>query len=148
MNEQVKWFGTLRGRLGWIPTDPLLLYATGGLAYGNVTDNLSVATTPFPGVGSQPGGGFSYACRNPGPPSCFLGSSSQTLVGWTAGVGGEYMLMRNLTVKAEYLYVNLGRLSDVAVAQGTLGGTTPSSFAANFGDVTFSVARVGVNLKF
>jgi outer membrane immunogenic protein len=34
--ENIKWFGTVRARLGWLPTDNLLLYGTGGLAYGRV----------------------------------------------------------------------------------------------------------------
>ena len=34
--EKIKWFGTLRARLGYLPTDNLLAYVTGGLAYGRV----------------------------------------------------------------------------------------------------------------
>ena len=33
---EIDWFGTVRARLGYLVTDQLLLYATGGLAYGRV----------------------------------------------------------------------------------------------------------------
>ena len=31
-SQKIDWFGTLRGRVGWVPVNPLLVYATGGLA--------------------------------------------------------------------------------------------------------------------
>ena len=34
--EKLTWFGTVRGRLGVTPTDRALIYATGGLAYGEI----------------------------------------------------------------------------------------------------------------
>jgi len=33
---KIGWFGTVRGRLGFLITDQVLLYGTGGLAYGRV----------------------------------------------------------------------------------------------------------------
>ena len=33
-DERIKWFGTVRGRLGYLPTDNLLAYVTAGFAYG------------------------------------------------------------------------------------------------------------------
>jgi outer membrane immunogenic protein len=36
-NLGLPWFGTVRGRVGWLVTPSLLLYGTGGFAYGNVT---------------------------------------------------------------------------------------------------------------
>ena len=39
---KIEWFGTVRGRLGYLANDQVLLYATGGLAYGRV--ELSGAT--------------------------------------------------------------------------------------------------------
>ena len=32
--QQLDWLGTVRGRLGWTPIDHLLIYGTGGLAFG------------------------------------------------------------------------------------------------------------------
>jgi opacity protein-like surface antigen len=74
--------GTFRGRLGYAvgPTDNWLLYATGGLAVGEVHafDNLSPA------------------------------SGSDFRTGWTVGGGVEFALARNWSAKVEYLYVDLG----------------------------------------
>ncbi len=55
-SEKIDWFGTLRGRLGWVPTPPLLVYATGGLAYGHVGTGASFSEQTFVGA-VQTGGG-------------------------------------------------------------------------------------------
>jgi outer membrane immunogenic protein len=83
--EEIKWFGTIRGRLGWLPTNNFLVYGTGGLAYGRVDANAvlnSVAGTNL-NSGSPPSA-FGWNCTS--GPNCFVGSTSQTLVGWTAGL--------------------------------------------------------------
>ena len=38
----------------------------------------------------------------------YTGSSSRIAAGWTAGGGAEYAISRDWTLRAEYLYVNLG----------------------------------------
>jgi outer membrane immunogenic protein len=48
--EDLNWFGTVRGRLGFTPIDRVLIYGTGGLAYGNVTYS---ANSDFRPVGTQ-----------------------------------------------------------------------------------------------
>jgi outer membrane immunogenic protein len=149
--EKVNWFGTLRGRIGVVPVSPLLVYATGGLAYGGVKESAFLPTLGTGLGGGNANGGFAYTC---GPvtaqPNCFSGSSTQTLFGWTLGAGGEYALTSNVTLKAEYLYINLGHSGVNSVATSTFGspGATPSSFNASFGDLSFSVLRGGVNLRF
>ncbi|WP_423754295.1 outer membrane protein, partial [Brucella melitensis] len=40
-NHRVHWFGTVRARLGFTPTERLMVYGTGGLAYGKVKTSLS-----------------------------------------------------------------------------------------------------------
>ena len=70
------WFGTLRGRAGYAFNN-VLVYATGGLAYG--------------------GGRVEF-----GP-----ASESQAHLGWTVGAGVEVGLTPNWSARAEYLYVRL-----------------------------------------
>ena len=89
VNQQIDYFGTLRGRLGFTPADRLLLYVTGGLAYGHVSSSTSLFA-----------GGTSISA-----------SSSEMQVGWAVGTGGEYALTNNWSVKLEYLYVDLGSMS-------------------------------------
>jgi outer membrane immunogenic protein len=143
--EDVEWFGTVRGRLGFLPANNVLIYGTGGFAYGRVADN--VALNSGAGVGGfviRPDIGFSCVVG----PNCFLGSSSRTDVGWTAGAGLEYSLSQHLSVKAEYLYVNLGGAHAVNVAAQFAMGATPSSFTATYSTVDFQVVRAGLNWKF
>jgi outer membrane immunogenic protein len=61
-------------------------------------------------------------------------------------------LWRNWTLKAEYLYVNLGgnTLNENVIPQAipVIGVTNTSSFAVHFNDVAFNVVRAGLNWKF
>ena len=75
------WLGTVRGRLGYA-IDRFMPYVTGGAAFGDVKANI-------PGLGSQ----------------------SDTRTGWTVGGGAEYAFAPNWTIKAEYLYVDLGKFT-------------------------------------
>jgi outer membrane immunogenic protein len=92
-SAKVDWFGTVRGRAGFVASN-LLIYGTGGLAYGQVRANTAL---------NDPSNGF-------GPVS-FAGSTTSTRTGWSAGAGVEYALTRNWRVGAEYLHVDLGTLS-------------------------------------
>ena len=122
--QRLPWFGTLRGRLGW--TDgPVLLYATGGLAYGRVTTDLDFFAAP-------------------GPNSA-VGRFSEDRWGWTVGVGIEAQLIGNWTGKLEYLYVDLGTVSGSAIGAGP-GGFAGRAFAFS-SDVRDHIVRLGVNYK-
>jgi outer membrane immunogenic protein len=147
VDERIKWFGTARARLGYLPADNLLAYVTAGLAYGRVERSASYnnisAGTSF-GISS---GGISFNCL---PASaCYSGSSGHTAAGWTTGGGFEYAFAKNWTFKGEYLYISLESKSTTETARVVLNpGETPSTFNANFGRTTFNVARVGVNYRF
>ena len=142
--SEIDWLGTVRGRLGYLPTSNLLVYGTGGFAYGRVVQSGSWNTN----TGFAVTDGFqSINCF--GNPVCFAGSSSGTSTGWTAGAGFEYALWQKWTIRAEYLYVSLGSGGTVTEAVvGPTPGTSPSSFNANFGRTNFNVVRVGLNYEF
>jgi outer membrane immunogenic protein len=40
-DEKLDWLSTARRRLGWLPVNSLLVYATGGLAYGHVQTSVA-----------------------------------------------------------------------------------------------------------
>jgi outer membrane immunogenic protein len=149
-SENVEWFGTVRGRLGFLPANNVLIYGTGGFAYGRVNENVALNTGA--GVGGfvfqrgPPSGFIGFSCI--AGPNCFLGNSSNTDVGWTIGGGLEYLLWRNLSVKAEYLYVNLGSGRAVNVVAQAGGAIGASSFTAAYSTVDFQVIRGGLNWKF
>ena len=121
------WFGTLRARAGFLVSDRALLYATGGLAYGSVDHGASaVLQTPFGIAGSA------------------IGNTSDVKTGWTLGAGMEYALLPNITLKAEYLYVDLGNIGSSYTAN-ILG--TNISFASNQ-DLSYHFVRGGLNVRF
>jgi outer membrane immunogenic protein len=143
VNESMNSFGTVRARLGLIPATPLLLYGTGGFAYGQIKENISGVVS---GSGTLSQSGFSYVCT--ANATCFAGSASKTEFGWTLGFGGEYLITNNIAFRAEYLYVNLPAPNATVFAQNTATGTLPASFAASLGTQGFNVVRAGLNYKF
>ena len=98
--KDLRWLGTVRGRLGFLAAPSFLIYGTGGLAYGKV----DATTTVSEGLR------FSNVNVN-APPFDASGSFSDTRTGWTAGGGVEWMFAPNWSVKAEYLYFDLGQVT-------------------------------------
>jgi outer membrane immunogenic protein len=135
VNEDLDWFGTFRGRLGFTPSQMWLIYATGGLAYGHISSNSSVAFQSPPGVNND----------------IYLGTFSATRVGWTVGGGAEWAFASGWSVKAEYLYVDLGNLSyaNACVTPGicVVGLPTPASYQTGL-TAHENIVRVGFNYHF
>jgi outer membrane immunogenic protein len=104
VDEDVKWLGTVRGRLGWLPWNNLLIYGTGGFAYGQVNHTGSLGGSFSHSVI----GGHSFFCSNGVTIPCFAGSSGNTATGWTAGGGDEYALWQQWSLKLEYLLCEPG----------------------------------------
>src|SRR5262249_12386159 len=65
-HEQLTWFGTVRARAGYLWTQNLLAYVTGGFAYGHINQNVDFSFTTLGGAAFSTIGGFSAAC---GPPT-------------------------------------------------------------------------------
>jgi outer membrane immunogenic protein len=135
---RLDWFGTARGRIGYLPSQRVVLYGTGGLAYGALRTNL---TSGVVGIGTG------------------TGSTDNTRVGWTVGAGAEAALDQHWSVKLEYLYVDLGRFNNAGTSSSstttvanvplpgfstatttTLTGTASTRFTDN-------IVRVGVNYR-
>jgi outer membrane immunogenic protein len=129
-------FGTVRGRLGVLAGDNLLFFGTGGVALGRVTADETV--TGYDGQGFPASGTVTA-----------LASASQNLVGWTAGGGAEWKLTPSVSLKAEYLYVDLGEISNRFI--GTAYPGTPGAFPHTTdsfpADLTFHTVRFGLNYK-
>lgn len=148
-STELKWFGTVRGRLGYLANDSLLLFATGGLAYGQVNQSGTYALGPggaVTGITNLPFGFLCAATLAAGTP-CFANSQNQTNVGWTAGVGGEWMLWKNWSVKAEYLFIDLGNRSYNLVSPSAGGGTIPASLNVS-NQLQYHFVRAGLNWHF
>jgi outer membrane immunogenic protein len=109
----VDFYGTLRGRAG-MAFGQVMPYVTAGIAAGRGTASLT-----------NPGG--------------VTTSQSATHMGWTAGVGLEAQATSNISIKAEYLYVDLGTQSYSGLPAG-IGSVDATQ--------RFSVVRAGLNYKF
>lgn len=124
-NSGSGYFGTVRGRLGYA-IDRLMIYGTGGLAYGNANFPTNV-----------------LGVDNFGTPRFFVGNNNNgTRLGWTLGAGAEYALNPHWSVKAEYLYVDLGK-STVGYVDAFSG--LPVSMQARNSD---HIVRAGLNYRF
>jgi outer membrane immunogenic protein len=143
-SQDVNDFGTVRARLGYLPTDSLLLYGTGGFAYGHVFENASLNSS---NSGGGVGGGPGFFCFAPGQ-NCFIGSTSRVAPGWTVGAGVEYALWNNLSLKAEYEFVSLAGDTVKVVNVTPAAGVGIASFSANYGHVDFNIVRGGINYRF
>ncbi|MET3925835.1 outer membrane protein [Devosia sp. 2618] len=112
----VRNLATVRGRAG-VAIDRLLPYITGGLAVGSGQLQYNLLGETF--------------------------GSTQTHVGWSLGAGLEYAVSDRLTVRAEYLYTDLGTAHYDAASKPPFFLGTPFDNKINFGTV-----RGGINFKF
>ena len=126
-NVKSDWQATLRPRIGFASTG-WLFYGTGGLAVGNINANWGLTDTNSSAFESA--------------------SKSETKVGWTLGAGVETMVGR-WSVKAEYLYVDLGNESVTSTDLTTAGPTHyPQNVFSHRADLSENIARLGLNYHF
>jgi outer membrane immunogenic protein len=119
LGTKLDWFGTVRGRVGFMVTPTTLLYGTGGWAYGRTTSSANASA-------------FGLAA---------VASTSNQQNGWTAGAGIEYAITPAVSFKTEYLFLNLGSQT---IASGALAGV-PFSLSEK---TTVHTVKAGLNLKF
>jgi outer membrane immunogenic protein len=142
--QSTDWYGTVRGRAGWLATPNLLLFGTGGFAYGR-TNASATYTESGLNFGAVAHGGSSLVCVSGIP--CFAGNTSTVQPGWTAGGGVEWLLDQHWSAKIEYQFVDLGTQTVRVTAVGSVIGEFASSFNAAIRD-QFNVIRVGLNYRF
>jgi outer membrane immunogenic protein len=133
----IDWFGTVRGRIGYVwGNGQVLTYVTGG-AYGEVKIN---GTSTASGTSSDLPFSLTQTFGH-----------SQVNTGWVVGYGTEGVIdfwgARNWTWKVEGLYMDLGTLD-------TTGVTTAHSVPLTGGQLTThthftdGILRGGLNYKF
>src|SRR5712671_2394449 len=140
--RDLSYLGTLRARVGVLVVPSFLLYATGGLAYGGVKSDTTIAQSVT-------------NTDNPPPATLTSGSFSGTRVGYVVGGGGEWMLSSNWSAKLEYLHYDLGSATyatgglannlEQASLQGSGTAAVATSSKVRFND---NIVRVGVNYHF
>jgi outer membrane immunogenic protein len=118
LDGELKSIGTVRARFGYA-IDNLLIFATGGVAYG-----------------------FTHAELTSIAPPSLSASGSKSYSGYVVGAGIEYGLSKNWTVKAEYLHADFGKRSNTYVFTDDLAeATADTSLKSN-------IVRIGLNYKF
>ncbi len=129
-SAHINWFATATGRIGYAMTPATLFYVKGGAAWvRNRYEDIQVAGTC----------GFCVNGLN-----TVDASPSVTQLGWTAGIGVEYMFAPNWSVFVEYNYLNFGSSNVNFIFPP---GSVPSNN-------TFSISQhiqtivVGLNLRF
>lgn len=126
----MQYFGTLRARAGFVH-HRTLFYLTGGAAFANSRGSVWIN----------------------GPdciPPLHASGAMKTNWGWTFGGGIEHAISKKWTVKAEYLYYDLGKSSRKLIFDYTVAGVPgvqTSSLTANLRH-TGSIFRVGLNYHF
>jgi outer membrane immunogenic protein len=119
--QRIDFYGTVRGRVGVTVVPTVLLYATGGLAYGQVDTSSTLPNST---------------------------RSQNYKVGWTAGGGIEGAIGGNWTLRVEYLYLDLGRTSGTFTSSLT-DATGATALVSGFNSrITDNIVRVGVNYRF
>jgi outer membrane immunogenic protein len=129
LQQEVDYFGTVRGRLGWA-NNTLLIYATGGLAWGHVDTTFQVYNLRIQNNG---------AVFGPGLAALLAGASAQqddVRFGYAIGGGFEWAFAPNWSFKADYIFIDLGNGDTLTIP----GGTANSDFYMH-------TVRFGVNLK-
>jgi outer membrane immunogenic protein len=136
-NSKLDVFGTLRARLGWTPSPPWLIYATGGLAYGHVDTNVAF-TSHLP------------ICGNCGPDPSTFAENDKWRAGWTAGGGVEWMFAPRWSAKLEYLYYDLGHVTLNTALNQTLVSGVVCCGANIASEIHYrgSIGRIGINYRF
>jgi outer membrane immunogenic protein len=144
--KQLDYFGTLRGRFGYLFGPTFLAYGTGGLAYGGVKASTSIG---------QSNNDCSFT-----PGDCIqsststAGAISQTRIGWTAGAGAEWLFATRWSAKVEYLYYDLGSVTfanaPLVTGAGSLAVVPPAGGPAivnstSTADFKGNIVRVGLN---
>jgi len=126
----LNYIGTVRGRLGYLATPTLLVYGTGGMAYGGVVSNTAIVTRRL--------GGANQTFINP--------VFQDSLMGWAAGGGVEWMFMPDWSAKIDYLHYDLGNVTTSGYAAATSGNYNYT--ASNATRFNGDLIHAGVNRHF
>lgn len=120
----VEWLASIRGRAGFVQ-DPVMLYATGGIAF----------------AGIEVDGESNYA----GGPTAISDSEAERLTGWVLGGGVEAKLAKNVTGRIEFLHYEFGD------GDSTLNfdPQDPESYFLDVeSELNVNVIRAGLNIQF
>ena len=129
-NRHNDWFGTARGRIGWVAND-WLFYGTGGFAWVNDKVDRTIVCV----------GGACPGASLVSPLVGQVSSDSGTATGWVAGGGIEWGIAPNWSVKAEYLHISVSADHAFTYTIATANRTQKT-------DLEIDTVQIGVNYHF
>jgi outer membrane immunogenic protein len=135
--EKLEWFGTVRGRLGYLVAPNWLLYGTGGFAYGKLKrdDTYTYDSQFFCNAGTEP------FCT---PQSS---SISKTKTGFAVGGGADVAVTDRWIARIEYLYLDLAGLGTSTFAL-TSGNPPLVNLTTTSHRFTDNIVRAAINYRF
>jgi outer membrane immunogenic protein len=134
VSNGLDWFSTLKGRFGYA-WDRWMIYGTGGLAFGGGRSETNVSFATLGGLSVYSGAVHS-------------GSANFTRAGWALGAGFEYAFSGPWSLKAEYLYVDLGRFSYNSPLVASAAPAAPGYSWSTTVRERAQLVRLGVNYRF
>ncbi len=121
LQDKLDWYASIRGKAG-VVVDSLMLYLSGGLAYANVEQTWAITDTSGPAYEEFSSGNGAW--------------------GFVGGVGAEWALSPNVSLKAEGLYMDF---VNEEISRYSPAGTQVVSFDTKSSMMT---GRMGINVKF
>jgi len=115
---QVKDEITFRGRAGWATGD-FLPYIFGGLAVGRMDVTRTVSSSVTRTINFADGSSTSFLLPQFSLTST-EGRSNNFVVGWTGGLGMEYMLWGNVFMRGEWEYIKFMSVKNTVVTQNSV----------------------------
>jgi outer membrane immunogenic protein len=129
IDVKLDWFATIRARLGYLVSDRALVYATAGPAMARADTTIY---TNFVSPDLHLAGQSTHV-------------ESENRSGWAVGAGGEFALDGNWSLKAEYLFADLGSKSHYYLDPVGQGAFLENQTG---GAVKFQTVRMGLNYRF
>jgi uncharacterized caspase-like protein/opacity protein-like surface antigen len=123
--NRLSMLGTVRARAG-IAFGNVLVYGTGGYAYGRAEQSGSITPDPT---------------NNP----TYQASRSELASGWALGGGVEYAITPSISVRLDYTRYDLGRRQ---LTLGEVTGLAPGEYATMRARTSGDILKAGVNFGF
>jgi len=123
---------TLRPKFGYA-WDNVMVYGTAGLAATSSKSFASFKVTDLGNLGTD----------------TYVGSKSARKLGYSVGAGVEYALTNRVSIKADYLYYDLGSMRFKTGAQADALADAPNDVALQTvkSKLSGNLVRVGLNFK-
>ncbi len=131
VTDKIDWLTSIRPRVGY-QFGSGLAYVTGGIAWANINRTSQVNAETAPAV---------YGANA-------STDSSSTRSGWALGVGYEWMMAKNWTVRGEYIHYGFSQTDNDYATFSKTSVPGQSNMNVSTGSSNIDVFRVGVNYKF